>query len=86
MQGIGAPLRDAASYFFFLAAGFFFAAAFLVAFFIDYDSPIEIQRFKKSQCDSYIESPRKNVKKKMQCDGHSHIRFMRARDGEGIRR
>ena len=78
-------MRDAASYFFFFAGAFFFAAAFLVAFFIEFDSPIEIQRFKKSQCDSYIESPRENVKKKMQSRYHSGILSPVERDERRIR-
>jgi hypothetical protein len=58
------------NYFFFLAGAFFLAAAFLVAFFIEVNLPYRILRFKKSQCDSYIELPDSNVKKKMRLSAH----------------
>lgn len=56
---------DAPNYFFFFGAAFFFAGAFLVAFFIDFESPNSKFAILKSQRDSYIDSLQLNVKRKM---------------------
>jgi len=79
-------LREMQPTYFFFLAGAFLAAAFLVAFFIELILLSKFGDLKKSQCDSYIDSPRTNVKKKMRWRHRFRIVLTNARIGEGIQR